>query len=1323
MVRLIALALAAFASASSSCVDDQTWNEGACVRFAAYEVGHPGTISRFCAEGRPELRHCRKTCDSCDSGASTSAPTVAQTFAAPPAVAGDCVDDPAWGANHKCSDLAEYVAIKPSAKAKFCAAGRAERTHCKKTCGACPLAPAATVAPTVAPKTCAQLFEVGALTYRPQGAMCFANLELYLEEHHCYEYSNTHVVDACKKRNAEACICAKTYAPVKCSNDQTYANLCTANCDYASGCSSVAQWGESLADARAELHTLFTHNQQVASQNGVLSANVTSLVAARATRVAQLAAERERAGVLLKERDALAASLAVEKRSNDGFLIQVTDLSELLKAAKDKVASLAQALHLQNATAAAELDAAATDAAARRARCTDDLTLFRARSGELGSALNRTKEQLAAASTTVERAQAETATLNAEKIALQGEVSKLTGQFNATSTSSAGRIAVLTAWNAKISDDQQKTLEKHQQCTLALDVCTNSATQDKAMHVSDAADMQTDIDESKALHASCEARFANTSSALRAADAARTALQVSLAQETAALAIKSAAFASSQVHATALGKELLSVSTAKASCTAAKAACASSLEAKTVAHLSCGGSLAAEAAAKLVLQSEAAQCREQATNAATETDATETALEARLATLASTLRVTNGTLLLEKAQLTSENEALAQEKAECGAQLGTAKARHSQLRSDFVAAADSRTKAQAQWETLRFDLDTQVASLTASIEQTTSASSLAKTLCHQMNASHTAQKAHISASLSATNVLLQASATHVRELEVAATATAVEKLALQAKLRATAEVGAANATRMQAVSADLRAQKDLCDTTYSALRDLHRATTLRKTALAGQVAIANATLTDVREELRTTAASLTQKIARVVEDAAKIASLDEKLSTETARAGREAAGGAACQASLQAAIAEFDGHKTASNASFTTCTGQLVASQAAASHASAELAAKTTEAGTCAAHLATEVALHLTTKGTMSSSVESLRAEARATNSSHAQCVQRLAIKSDEAAACLGDVTREELAKETCVGQKTTLQAQLASVGAEHSSAKDATAKCHQDLARQDAKLNQCLTNHADANATSVALAASTSALSLSKDALSAEVTELRAEIAVSAKALEAKGAEVAACAAAKAGEVAAKVACLTAKAAAEQSVVESSAAHDTTKSTASACRAQLAVQGAKLTECEGDHFSANATSTAMAAQSSALGLEKAALSAEVARLGTEVAAVNAAKVTEVGALAIQKDTLAAQVATLTTDLTASKKSFDVDGDGKVGPIDTTAFFLVVNVPEAYGGVQMLSTYFQKLDTPPAVAAQDVYSFVRKGIKAAGLVTVSEALVGASNRR
>ena len=72
--------------------------------------------------------------------------------------------------------------------------------------------------------------------------------------------------------------------------------------------------------------------------------------------------------------------------------------------------------------------------------------------------------------------------------------------------------------------------------------------------------------------------------------------------------------------------------------------------------------------------------------------------------------------------------------------------------------------------------------------------------------------------------------------------------ALQAKLRATAEVGAANATRMQAVSADLRAQKDLCDTTYSALRDLHRATTLRKTALAGQVAIANATLTDVREE-------------------------------------------------------------------------------------------------------------------------------------------------------------------------------------------------------------------------------------------------------------------------------------------------------------------------------------------------------------------------------------------------------------------------------------------------------------------------------------------
>jgi len=32
------------------------------------------------------------------------------------------------------------------------------------------------------------------------------------------------------------CICPKIYAPVRCSNGKTYPNLCTAQCQHATGC-------------------------------------------------------------------------------------------------------------------------------------------------------------------------------------------------------------------------------------------------------------------------------------------------------------------------------------------------------------------------------------------------------------------------------------------------------------------------------------------------------------------------------------------------------------------------------------------------------------------------------------------------------------------------------------------------------------------------------------------------------------------------------------------------------------------------------------------------------------------------------------------------------------------------------------------------------------------------------------------------------------------------------------------------------------------------------------------------------------------------------
>ena len=70
------------------------------------------------------------------------------------------------------------------------------------------------------------------------------------------------------------------------------------------------------------------------------------------------------------------------------------------------------------------------------------------------------------------------------------------------------------------------------------------------MRASDAADLQSDLDETTALHASCEVRFANTSAALNAASAARTALQVSLAHETASLTAKGEALATSVARAT-----------------------------------------------------------------------------------------------------------------------------------------------------------------------------------------------------------------------------------------------------------------------------------------------------------------------------------------------------------------------------------------------------------------------------------------------------------------------------------------------------------------------------------------------------------------------------------------------------------------------------------------------------------------------------------------------------------------------------------------------------------------------------------------------------
>ena len=142
--------------------------------------------------------------------------------------------------------------------------------------------------------------------------------------------------------------------------------------------------------------------------------------------------------------------------------------------------------------------------------------------------------------------------------------------------------------------------------------------------------------------------------------------------------------------------------------------------------------------------------------------------------------------------------------------------------------------------------------------------------------------------------------------------------------------------------------------------------------------------------------------------------------------------------------------------------------------------------------------------------------------------------------------------KAVCFSQKATVEQQVASIGAVHNTTKATLADeqgkkaaCRTELAQQDAKLNactderiKCATDHANANATSIAVASQATALRIQKAGLAAEVAELRANVAVSAAALEVKGDEARSCAADK-------VVCLSQKATVEQQAASTCAAHN----------------------------------------------------------------------------------------------------------------------------------------------------------------------------------